>query len=205
MKKTFDNMFAGKAETLTKQYGQKYGISNAWQFFTIVSLMIWTLLTILAQYDSPDFVSITICALGILAISVPDLTSRKQFRVLVLLILISWLYDCLQLFWLKSKEEEDKADGGVQSTVRGFGLLFVYISFLFRLVVFVCFWRASVDFTSAIKGKTGADDIGTYISAGGNRNQGFNQPAGFNNQPYNNFGGQQNFGGPGFNNGMGGN
>ena len=62
------------------------------------------------------------------------------------MIAISWIWDFFYLFWFTSAADEDDEDGEMEYTVRRFSRLFSYISFFFRIVVFLIFWKDSVDF-----------------------------------------------------------
>ena len=69
------------------------------------------------------------------------------------MILVSWVWDFLYLFWFTSSADEDDEDGGMEYTVRRFSRLFSYISFFFRIIVFLIFWKDSVDFSKIIRKK----------------------------------------------------
>lgn len=69
------------------------------------------------------------------------------------MVFISWVWDFFYLFWFTSASAEDDEDGGMEYNVRRFSRLFSYISFFFRLVVLLVFWKDSVDFSKIIRKK----------------------------------------------------
>ena len=69
------------------------------------------------------------------------------------MVAISWVWDFFYLFWFTSAAAEDEEDGGMEYTVRRFSRLFSYISFFFRIIVFLVFWKDSVDFSKIIRKK----------------------------------------------------
>ena len=71
----------------------------------------------------------------------------------MLLILLSWAQDFLYLFIFTSAAEEDEEDGGMEYTVRRLSRIFSYISFIFRIVVLIVFWKDSVDFSKIVRNR----------------------------------------------------
>lgn len=55
----------------------------------------------------PDFLSLVIITLGFFALECPNYVSRKAFRMLVLMALITFVYDLLFLFIIRDVEAED--------------------------------------------------------------------------------------------------
>ena len=91
------------------------------------------------------------CALYVLHF--PQTIKRSTFRALVILILLSWAQDFLYLFIFTSAADEDEEDGGMEYTVRRFSRIFSYISFIFRFVVLIVFWKDSVDFSKIVRNR----------------------------------------------------
>lgn len=70
------------------------------------------------------------------------------------MIALSWVYDFLQLFIIDgSASEEDEEDGGNEYKLRRFVRLFAFITLIFKVIVVLVFWKASLDFTKIIKNK----------------------------------------------------
>ena len=69
------------------------------------------------------------------------------------MVLCSWVWDFFYLFWFTSAADEDDEDGGMEYNVRRFSRLFSYISFFFRIIVFLVFWKDSVDFNEIVRQK----------------------------------------------------
>ena len=68
---------------------------------TLVVLGIYLILTVFAMFYRADFLSLTICTMGIYIIDNPQNCDRGTFRLLVAAIVVSWVYDILYL-WVRS-------------------------------------------------------------------------------------------------------
>jgi hypothetical protein len=99
-----------------------------------------------------------------LVIDQPDLISKKTFRRLVAAIFISMAYDFIYLFILRDGNAEDEADGGSERTVRYISLFACYISFFFRIIVALVFWKDSMDYQKIIRGSQGLSVSGKGVS-----------------------------------------
>jgi hypothetical protein len=83
----------------------------------------------------PDFLNLTICAVGLYMMFNIDLISKGKFRALVLGILLSLVYD---FAWFQLKHSEyvptgDQNDGSTEMALRKFSLTISYASFIFRV------------------------------------------------------------------------
>lgn len=67
------------------------------------------------------------------------------------MIFVTWVYDFLYLFWFSSDEGEDEEGGGMEYTVTRFSRLFAYINLVFKVIVFLVFWKDSMDFNSIVR------------------------------------------------------
>ena len=75
----------------------------------------------LLMLKRPAFVNITVAALAFYVLENPQNISRQTFRGLVLLIVLSWVYDFIWLFFIDaSVSEEDEEDGGNEYKLRRF-------------------------------------------------------------------------------------
>jgi hypothetical protein len=72
------------------------------------TLLIYFVITSLAMLYRPDFMSITVVAIGIYAVLNPHFIKREQFRLLVVFVFITFVYDLVFLLFLRSIEEEDE-------------------------------------------------------------------------------------------------
>lgn len=104
------------------------------------------------------FLSITVAALALYVLEFPQSISRQTFRGLVLLLVISWVYDFLTLFLIDSSaSEEDEEDGGNEYKLRRFTRLIAYIALIFKVIVVLVFWKDSLDFRNIIRQKAGSN------------------------------------------------
>ena len=91
------------------------------------------------MFFRPDFLSLTICVVGLFLISQTDQITKGKFRVLVLMIFISIIYDTIWLF-IKHSEyaaEEKTNDGNSEAGIRRFALTMSYASFFLRVRIFI--------------------------------------------------------------------
>lgn len=140
--KSIDNVSSNIAYKLGMNY-------VPWFTLTKIVLGIYTILTCLVLFFRTDFLNLTICTSAIYMINNTDKIRRWTFRILVLGIFLSLLYD---LFWFFVTDlKNEKSDGGMQSAVRNFSLIMSYFSFFFRIIVALVFWKDSLDFNRIIK------------------------------------------------------
>lgn len=110
----------------------KLGFSHVpWFTLTKVVLGIQTILTCFVLFFRTDFVNLTVCTSAIYMINNTDKIRKTTFRVLVLGIFLSLVYD---LTWfLLHDQGNDEIDGGVTKSIRSFSLTVSYFSFFFRV------------------------------------------------------------------------
>jgi hypothetical protein len=96
--------------------------------------MIQLVLTMLASYERPDFLTLTAVILTIYCLENSDTMRRKFFRGLVGLIMGSLIYD-LAWFAINDFNSEETA-GGVEGKIKKFTLFIAYLSFFFRVSTF---------------------------------------------------------------------
>lgn len=115
------------------------------------TLFVYLVLTCFACYYRADFLSLTAIAIGIYIVQLPQMSKRSVFRALVAYIAFSFVYDFIHLVFLHDSDEDDEADGGIQSSVRMFSYFFAWVSFLIRPFVFLIFWKVSLNYMKVIK------------------------------------------------------
>jgi hypothetical protein len=145
-----------KFDKFAVKLAQKYKYQEVpWAVLTQVVLCIYLVLTSLSMLLRPDFLSVTACALGIYATECPQNVKRSMFRLLVLLVAITFIYDIVFLLFIHDSEQEDNSAGGMQTNLRRFAYFFTWISFFFRPVVILVLWKVSLDFRKIMRNKIG--------------------------------------------------
>jgi len=123
-----------------------------WLRVTQIVVYIFLVLTMLQMLKRNCFLSITVASLALYVLEFPQSISRQTFRGLVLLLVISWVYDFLTLFLIDSSAaEEDEEDGGNEYKLRRFTRLIAYIALIFKVIVVLVFWKDSLDFRNIIR------------------------------------------------------
>lgn len=91
--------------------------------------------------------------MGFYFLSYPENVRRSQFRMLVLLIVLSIAQD---IFWfvINRDAEDDEDDGGVERSVKTFARKVSYLSFAWRILVAIILWKDSLDFVVIVKNKS---------------------------------------------------
>lgn len=113
----------------------------------------------------PCMLSLTVACVAIYILEFPETMQRNTFRQLVLLIVCSWIYDFLTLFFIESSAaDEDEEDGGNEYKLRRFTRMLSYIALIFKLVVVLIFWKDSLDFRNIIHDKSPDDQIEEIIA-----------------------------------------
>lgn len=106
-----------------------------WLKATWFLLWVYTILTILVLIQRSDFINLTICVTALYMLFNTQTLTRTRFRVLVLGIIVSWIYDILW-FFLKFREfsEHSKDESqNVEKNVRRFSLVMSVASFILRV------------------------------------------------------------------------
>lgn len=124
-----------KIDNVALTFAKKAGYNEVpWFKLTWWLLGLYTVLTIFVMFMRPDFLNMTICIVALYMMFNTDLITKNKFRVLVLGIVLSLVYD---LFWFIMKHseysEEKKNDGSGESGVRKFSLFMSYASFILRV------------------------------------------------------------------------
>ena len=145
------SLFDDKAAIMAKRAGYDYE-KVPWLEFTKGIVLIYLILTMLVSFQRKDSISITICTCAGYVLEFPRYITRNTFRGFVLMIFVSWVWDFFYLFFFTSVADEDEEDD-MEYNVRRFSRLFSYISFFFRIIVLLVFWKDSVDFSKIVRAK----------------------------------------------------
>lgn len=97
--------------------------------------------------------SLTCITIGIYAVQMPQNITRNLFRMLVVFLLVSFVYDLIFLVFIHNSEADDELDSQMANNVRRFAYFFAWISFGFRPIVILVFWKDSMDFRRIIRHK----------------------------------------------------
>lgn len=140
----------GKASQMARKYGVDYD-NIMWLDLSKWVVLIYALLSMFVMFQRAGMINITVCACALYVLENPQYISRQTFRGFVLMIFVTWVYDFLYLFWFSSDEGEDEEGGGMEYTVTRFSRLFAYINLVFKVIVFLVFWKDSMDFNSIVR------------------------------------------------------
>ena len=119
-------------DTRAKGVANRMGYRQVpWVGLIYVCLIIQMLLAMFSQYARKDFLVITGCCIGIYFMEFPEAVRRRSFRGLVLLFVLSMIYDISWEVMNNDIAEDDS--GGVEQDVKRFSTLMFYISFVWRV------------------------------------------------------------------------
>lgn len=134
---------------------RRYGFNKVhYELLTKVVLLVYLVLTVFSMFYRPDFMSITCVSLGIYAVMNPQGITRSLFRMLVVFMLVSFVYDLVFLIFIHDADAEDELDSQMAVNVRRFSYFFCWVSFAFRPLVILVFWKDSLDFRRIIRHKS---------------------------------------------------
>ena len=71
------------------------------------ALLVYFGLTMLSMMARPDFLSLVVISLGIFAMECPNYITRRTFRLLVAVSLVTFLYDFVFLLFIRDAQAED--------------------------------------------------------------------------------------------------
>jgi cell division protein FtsW (lipid II flippase) len=106
-----------------------------WLRVTWVLLWLYTLITVLVLFFRPDFINLTVCVIALFMMFNTDRITRFRFRLLVLGIFITLLYDPFW-FYMKFKsysEDNPKDSRSNEINIRRFSLLMSIASYILRV------------------------------------------------------------------------
>lgn len=130
-----ERVFEEKFDVVAEKVAQRVGYSSVpWFKLTWVLLWMYTVLTNLVLFFRKDFVNLTICITALYMMFNTERITRGRFRILVLGIFISCIYD-IAWFYLKHAEyvDEGKSDSGMEKNIKKFSLMMSYASFILRV------------------------------------------------------------------------
>jgi hypothetical protein len=126
-------------DNISTNIANKLGFSYVpWFTLTKVVLGIYSILSCLVLFFRPDMINVTVCTTAIYMLQNTDQIKKWTFRMLVMGIFVSLLYD---LFWFMAIQDyasEHPEDGGLEKGIRNFSLTMSYLSFFFRVRYFLC-------------------------------------------------------------------
>ena len=93
-----------KANIIAKQYQLT---EVPWAELTKAALLVYFGLTMLSMIARPDFLSLVVITLGMFAMECPSYITRRTFRMLVGLALLTFVYDLVFLIFVRNVEAED--------------------------------------------------------------------------------------------------
>jgi hypothetical protein len=95
--------------------------------------------------------SLTALCLAFLTVHFHEMTSRRVFRLVVLLLCATFIYDLLWLTLFRDSDAEAAEFAGKGTLIRWFATLNCWLSFFFRIVVIAVFWKVSLNYSRIIK------------------------------------------------------
>ena len=131
----------------------KVGVKKqSFALFTFVMTAIFTVVTCLVSFYKADFINLTVCAVAIFLLVNADQAKQSSFRLLVFGTVGSLVLDVVWFMMRDRKDPEGKDPevSGIEAAVLKFSIYMAYISFMFKIVMSIVFWRTSIDFASVI-------------------------------------------------------
>ena len=113
-----------------------------WGRLAIIMFSIWCLSTCFVCFQKPDFLNLTLGVVGLFLLHDPQSVKQSYLRLLTLALPVSMIYD---IIWLVQKTTEywiDESEGGLAQVILGF----VYFILLFKIVLTIVMWKASINF-----------------------------------------------------------
>lgn len=130
-----------QVDVISHAFAQKMGYDDVpWFRLTWMLLMIYLILTVLVMFYKADFVNLTVGVTALYMMFNPETITRSKFRVLVLGIFLTIIYDTVWLIMKHSElaaDDKSSGDGGAEKSVRTFALCMAYLSFAVRVSYFI--------------------------------------------------------------------
>lgn len=140
----------GTFENVTDGVARSIGLDGCpWYLLTIIVLWLYIVVTALACFYRADFLNATICVVAFYMVSEPHSVKKWTFRLLVLGVLMSLLFDFA--FFMLNDFDLKKVQGGDTSLTITVGYYATVFGFFFKFFVALVFWKDSTDFNRIIK------------------------------------------------------
>lgn len=110
--------------------------SVPWFLLTNIVLYIYMIMTLCVCFYRPDFLNLSVCVVALYMINEPSEVKKWTFRLLVLGIFLSMIFDIV-FFVINDYSNEKQSDGGAESGIRSFSVYMSWISFFFRVSISV--------------------------------------------------------------------
>lgn len=129
-----------RVDVVSQKIAQRFGYAQVpWFKLTWYLLWVYTGLTCLIMFKREDFMDLTICVVALYMLFNTDRITRFIFRLLVLCIIVSLLYDIL---WFVVKHYEYTSTGGTEEggneiKIRQFVLLVSYVTFILKVLYLI--------------------------------------------------------------------
>jgi len=123
-------------DQVAAEFAQKIGYDSVpWFKLTVQLIYLYSAVTIFVMFLRPDFLNLTICVTALYMLNNLEMITKGKFRVLVLGVFLSLIYDLIW-FYIKHSEYTNDADGSNETGMRKFSLIMSYASFLLRVSYF---------------------------------------------------------------------
>lgn len=137
----FENSLQGVSE----KYGYR---SIPWLDLTKFFLAIELILIALSGYYRADFLTLSAVAVAWFYILRPEKVRLAQFRSIVMLIVLSLVYDIIWFCFISSDDDEY---GTQLRTARHISMISSYVSFFWKIPLVIILFKDSTDFVRIIK------------------------------------------------------
>ena len=124
-----------------------------WASLTFTLTIIYTVLVMMCCMARADSLNITVCCIAIYLLLHTSEVSKKSFRALVLLTLLSLIYDFVWYF-LQNQNEIEYLDGGSTSSLTYIAQWLQFLLLFFKIVMIFVYWKASIDFAAILDEKS---------------------------------------------------
>jgi hypothetical protein len=110
--------------------------------------IVHVILTMLVCFIKTDFINLTVVLILLKTKYYAEDVKRIELRMAAFAILLSWIFDLIWMFfhlgaWF-SRFNPEHSD--VEVSIRRFCATITFVSFVFRIVLFVVTWKISVEF-----------------------------------------------------------
>ena len=122
-------------------------------------LWIFAILNFMIMMKRPVFLSLSVIVVGLYLTHNTDTIRRRDFRMLVLLLVCSWIYDVFYFLFLEpSAADEDLEDGGQEYKLRRFIKFVSFFTIFYKAILILVFWKVSMKFRQIVRGKGTGND-----------------------------------------------
>lgn len=137
---------------------ERHSEADFFYHLLLLVLFVYFVLTMMSSFARPDFLNLTILCLCVVQINEPRHFRRSMFRALIVLLIVSILYDTIWTIYLSSeyyKSEQLPEESTIEVYHKQNAVTCTIFNIIWKTTVLLpTVWRVSVDFKAILRDRS---------------------------------------------------